>query len=115
MALLITVSDITYKNIVGVTPSIYVEINPNFEDTVSNGVNKIKCRVDVYKDKETCDSKQKYNRLDILTISPIQSLEYASKATLEADVNESLKNKLIALNPTWEGNIQIIDLEYQTT
>lgn len=115
MALIITSNDITYKNIEGIAPSVYVVINPNFEYTQHNGVSKIRCIVDVYKDKETYDDQdtKKTMKLDIKNISPSITLTYTSKETLESDINASLKTILEERSPNWVGKIQIVDLEYQ--
>jgi hypothetical protein len=115
MALIITSNDITYKNIVGVNPSIYVVINPNFEYTKHNGVSLIQCRIDVYKDKSTYDDQtlKHLMKLDIKHISPLINLSFLTKETLEQDIHDSLKAILIERHPDWDGKIQIVDLEYQ--
>ena len=115
MALIITSNDIAYKNLVGETPSVYVVINPNFEFTKHNGVSRIKCTIDVYKDKATYENQDLKDsmKLDINHISPRFNLSYTSKPTLELEINEDLKAILIERVPSWDGKIQIVDLEYQ--
>lgn len=115
MALIITSNDITYKNIEGILPSIYVVIHPNFEYTQHNGVSKIRCSIDVYKDKATYQDQnlKRSMKLDIKNIPTSIELQFTSKPTLEIDVNNSLKAKLEERVPDWVGKIQIVDLEYQ--
>ena len=52
-------------------------------------------------------------KLDINHISPRFNLSYTSKPTLEQEINEDLKAILIERVPSWDGKIQIVDLEYQ--
>ena len=115
MALIITSNDITYRNLVGVAPSVYVVVNPNFEYTKHDDVSKIRCTIDVYKDKATYEDQdlKESMKLDINHISPKLNLSYTSKTTLEQEINEDLKAILIDRVPSWSGKIQIVDLGYQ--
>ena len=128
MALQITQTDnlVQYKNSALAQSGLYVVINPNFnmvqnhtkvvgETTIEGKI--IKCEIYDFKDKESVPNADgSINRNNVLNasyINPVEWLFYTDKQTLELEINEDLKAKLIEGNPTWENNINIVDLGYQ--
>ena len=118
MALLITSNDITYKNIVGFAPSVYVILNPDLDGYEEEGKTKVSTKVFSYKDKGTANDNvlKRTMKLDVSLISPFIELEYLtdeSAAEKESSIHEQLKSILIERNPNWENSIDVVDLKYQ--